>query len=314
MATFALYNYQFEKIQEPKNEPKFDFPNVVNINPDISFENKQQLFGSLLGKDGNKTLPVAFWKGNKEYIHERLDTLLDDVVMFKLSNKKKGHRVNEKLEKEGYDTYPFIIIIIDNRPGIQRIFIEQNTSVFKSSKTPASLIQNIFNKELRKHLLRVELYSRYPEKEFWDIVKKHPEGFKKITFHLPPLNLERLSKVANKLLTDARQDWDSGLDFSFVAPKNGLLKLDEKNIRQSSLTKFMALNGQANSSNRGSIEMTTAGPHGKRIYIGKNTNLTISISEDFIDICEASNEDPKLFSDGVSSSNHLLKTLDNIDA
>jgi hypothetical protein len=234
--------------------------------------------------------------------------------MFKLSNKKKGHRVNEKLEKEGYDTYPFIMIIIDNRPGIQRIFIEQNTSVFKSSKTPASLIQNIFNKELRKHLLRVELYSQYPEKEFWDVVKKHPEGFKKITFHLPPLNLERLSKVANKLLTDARQDWDSGLDFSFVAPKNGLLKLDEKNIRQSSLTKFMALNGQANSSNRGSIEMTTAGPHGKRIIIGKDTNLTINISEDSIEIKEQSNGDPKLFTDEVASTNPLLRTLDNIEA
>jgi hypothetical protein len=131
---------------------------------------------------------------------------------------------------------------------------------------------------------------------------------------LPPLNLERLAKVANRLLTEARQDWDSGLDFSFVAPKNSQLKLDENNIRQSSLTKFMALNGQANSSNRGSIEMTTAGPHGKRIIIGKDTNLTINISEDSIEIKEQSNGDPKLFTDEVASTNPLLRTLDNIEA
>lgn len=314
MATFALYNYQFEKIQEPSNVLKLEFPNVVNIDPDKSFENKQQLFGALLGKDGDQTLSVAFWKGSKEYIHERQDTLLEDVVMFKLSNKKKGHRVNEKLKKEGYDTYPFIKIIIDNRPGIQRIFIEQNTSVFKNSKTPASLIQSVFNKELKKHLLKVELYSQYPETEFWKEVSNHPEGFRKITFHLPPLNLERLSKVAHKLLAEARQDWDSGLDFSFVASKNSVLKLDEKNVRQASLTKAMALNGHSNSSSRGSIEMYTAGPERKRILIGKDTNLTINISDGIVDITEQTDENPNLFSDNASPTNCLLKTLDNIDA
>lgn len=45
-----------------------------------------------------------------------------------------------------------------------------------------------------------------------------------MTFHFPHLNLDRLTKVMDKYLKTAREDWDSDLDFTFGANEGGAVK------------------------------------------------------------------------------------------
>ena len=45
MKQFALYNYQFEPIYEPDQELKIQFPQWQYVNPDESFDKRQEIFG-----------------------------------------------------------------------------------------------------------------------------------------------------------------------------------------------------------------------------------------------------------------------------
>lgn len=60
-------------------------------------------------------------------------------------------------------------------------------------------------------------------------------GTSKVTFHFPHLNLDRLTKVMDKYLKTAREDWDSDLDFTFGANEGGAVKIDPENSRQTAL-------------------------------------------------------------------------------
>ena len=202
-------------------------------------------------------------------------------MVINLSNKKIGHRTNEKQEKENFDDYPYVKVIIDNRLGMQRILIEQNSTVFKDPKAVANILQKTFNKQLAKYMLRIELYSQFPEKDFWNEVSKHPEGFRKVIFHFPKLNLKRLSDSVEEYFTAARHDWESGIDLAFVAEKGEVLKLDESNERQKALAKCMATTGQPTTKDKtNSIEMITAGEAKRHIWIGKDSYVTVHITED----------------------------------
>jgi len=280
MAKFAIYNYQFEKIIESTtNGQKIDFTDGVYKDPDVAFEHRQEIFGQLFPETATKELPFQFWNGAKYHIHRLILPPSHGLVAFRLSNKKRGHRTNEDLQKIEFDDFPCITIIIDNRPGIQRILIEQNQSVFKNIKTVARILQKVFNKQLMPNMLKIELYAQYPENAFWDVVKQHKEGFRKVTFHLPYLNLKRLSDTVDGYLTDARKAFDSALDFSFSAEKGMRLELDEKNKLQSALTKAVSLTGQPTSKDKPSIVLVTTGQNPSYIKIGKDAYVTTVIPE-----------------------------------
>lgn len=283
MKNFALYNYQFERIIEPSFEQKLAFPDCQYVNPDESFEKKQELFGRCFPKDCQRKLPFEFWNGQKFHVHELVVPPTEDgIVILNLSNKKKKHRTNEDLKQETYDDYPYVMVIIDNRPGVQRILIEQNKSVFTDPKTPAKILQKAFNKELMRYMLSIELYAQYPVKDFWKEVENHPEGFKKVIFHLPCLNLERLTKVTDKYFTQAREDWQSSLDFSFTAPKGGAVHLDPNNPRQKALAESMSITGLPTSPDKKSIEMRTNAKTSEKIWVGKNSYLIYQIPDELL--------------------------------
>lgn len=312
MKKFAIYNYQFERITEPDDEVMSKFPEWKYVNPDESFEHRQEIFGSLFPTEAKLVLPFQFDGGKKFYIHKLVIPPTEDgIVVINLSNKKKGHRINENQEKVDYDNYPYIKVIIDNRPGMQRILLEENGTVFREHKTPANILQKTFNKLLARHMLRIELYAQFPEKDFWDEVKKHPEGFRKVVFHFPKLNLKRLSDVMEEYFTTARQDWDSGLDLAFVAEKGEIVKISEANENQRTLAKCMSLTGQPTSKEkRKSIEMITAGIVKSHIWIGDKSYAIALIPEDvFTDLV-----DPQLgvFSTKCSTEK-LINQLDKVN-
>lgn len=116
---------------------------------------------------------------------------------------------------------------------------------------------------LKSKLLKVELSAVYSSNVFWDMLKKYPNGFSKVTFHFPHLNLDRLTKVMDKYLKTAREDWDSDLDFTFGANEGGAVKIDPENSRQTALI--------AGASGAGAwIKMLPNGEKGKAILCGKD--------------------------------------------
>ena len=281
MATFAIFNYQFAKIIKRNEEGRL-FPDEEGEGKD-NFSCRQEILGQLLDEDYRKENPIVFksqYGGDKEYIHQHLIRPTDGIYVMRVANRHVTMVVTQDWKEIPTDDYQNCLVIIDDRPGIQRMLIEQKKTAFQNVKQLAGIIEWTLKRILRRHDLDIELMHLQDPRVFWDIVKdrkSYPDGFYKITFHLPHLNLERLKKVFDKVLVMSRKVFDSDLEWSYKAQKGGELPLDENNEQQSALIEWMM--SEVGSEN---IKLYPNTAKRKAIIVGENSFLAVGISDTVI--------------------------------
>ena len=136
MVTCAIFNYQFDKIIEHARQGEFEGMESVVMTADEAFPQRQDIFGGILSKDfkKEKAEDVIHFKnghGPKEYIHRHLMPPTDDIVVMRVANRKTQTIVDAELKEKQVDDYQNCIVMIDNRPGIQRILIENKKVAFR---------------------------------------------------------------------------------------------------------------------------------------------------------------------------------------
>ena len=271
---FAIYNYNFLRIIEPNKQLQLEFPEWQKVDVEESFENRQQMFGDILQSDYHTPYQFESARG-KQYWHRQVVKPQDEVYVMRVANVTNVTITDEQLKSKDYADYRNCLVIVDNRPGIQRVAIERKTKAFSDTKTVAGILETSLCKLLRQKLLKVKLTAVYGTNVFWTTLNDYPDGFRKVRFHFPPLNLERLTKVMDKYLKTAREDWDSDLDFSFGANEGGVVKIDPDNERQRALVKGASGGGVW-------IEMY---PKGKRrpVYCGQNQFVVMNVDAEVFD-------------------------------
>lgn len=271
---FVIYNYNFLRIVEPNKQLQMEFPDWQVVDVEESFRNRQQVLGDILQTDYSK--PFQFVnKSKKEFWHLQVVKPQDEVYVMRVANVTNVTITDEHLTARNYADYRNCLVIIDNRPGIQRIAIERKTKAFSDTKTVARILEASLCRLLRAKLLKVKLTAVYGTSVFWNTLNAYPDGFRKVRFHFPFLNLERLTKVMDKYLKSAREDWDSDLDFSFGANEGGVVKIDPKNERQRALVEGAS----------GAGEYIVLYPKGKRrpVYCGKDQFVVMGIDSKVFD-------------------------------
>lgn len=278
MASYAIFNFQFGKIIKQEEEGEL-FPEE-KIGADENFDRRQEIFDELLMADYRKEKQIRFCnKQNteKEYIHRYLMSPTDNIYIMRLANRRSTTIVNEELKEKQEDDYQNCIVIIDNRKGIQRILVELKKSAFQSPKQVENILRYTFNTLLYKYHLSISLMHLQDPNTFWQCVndrRSYPEGFYKLTFHLPYLNLERLRKVFDKVLVMSREVFDSDLEWSYKAQQGGELKLDENNKYQKELVDWMM--SEVGSEN---IKLYSNAQKRKAIIVGNDSFLAVGISD-----------------------------------
>lgn len=269
-----------------------------------SFENRQQMFGDILQSDYHTPYQFESARG-KQYWHRQVVKPQDEVYVMRVANVTNVTITDEQLKSKDYADYRNCLVIVDNRPGIQRVAIERKTKAFSDTKTVAGILETSLCKLLRQKLLKVKLTAVYGTNVFWTTLNDYPDGFRKVRFHFPPLNLERLTKVMDKYLKTAREDWDSDLDFSFGANEGGVVKIDPDNERQRALVKGASGGGVW-------IEMY---PKGKRrpVYCGKNQFVVMNVdSEVFDELVSDQRVIPNVGSSAMDKVKQFMKQVPDV--
>lgn len=279
MATFAIYNYQFEKIMVHARQGEFEGMGSVLMSADEAFPQKQKIFGEMLNKDFKKEKQadvIHFTNGHgpKEYIHRHLMPPTDDIVIMRVANRKSQTIVDENLREKKVDDYQNCIVMIDNRPGIQRMLIENKKTAFRDVKSLAKILEYTFNRLLRPYSLAISLDHLQDSRQFWQYVKDrrtYPLGFYRICFKLPYPNLERLRKVFDKLFSQAQKSFDSRLNMDFTNP-NGQVRLDENDPYQKEAIKWFMEDAGGDVTLYSNIAKKTP------IHVGRNSYRAITVS------------------------------------
>lgn len=232
MATFNLYNYEFGKILNHEPEDLFGNKPVIK-EANEAFPQRQEILDDILIRDYQKTEEFNFVNNynSKVYGHKHMMPPTDGMAVLRVRNVVRKQLHNENWTTEVREDYPDCIVVIDNRPGIQRIAIETKKIAFKGDWTLPNIVSATLNKILRPYSLHVELRNVPNEQDFWAMVndkEKYPQGFHKLRILLPHLNLERLHKVFVKLGEQMRQSFSSNLEMTMSAQRGGALTLSKE--------------------------------------------------------------------------------------
>ena len=284
MATYAIFNYQFEKISEYARQGEFPGMESVVMKADESFPKKQEILSEILKKDFEKAKPedmIHFTNGHgpKEYIHRHLMTPTDDVVIMRVANRKTQTIVDAELKEKHVDDYQNCIVMIDNRKGIQRMLIENKKTAFRDVKSLASILSHTFNVLLARYSLKIRLDHLQDSRTFWQYANDrhtYPTGFYKISIRLPYPNLERLKKVYDRLVNKTRESFGSGIDMNLVAPEGGQLRLDESDAYQHETIEWLMEDAGADVKVYSNIAKRSP------IAIGRNSYRVVTVSNSTI--------------------------------
>lgn len=272
MSTFAYYNFQFAKIKGQPVQGDLFREVAPPANPDESFARKQEILSGILSADYDGSCPIVFKspRGGKRHLHSYLAPYSDGLAVMKISNKRARTAEREDFTEESRDEYPSCIVVIDNRPDIQRVVIERRTQAFANVDQVRCLLQATFRRLLRPYGLSVTIDPLHTREAFWNVandVERYPLGFRRISFHLPHLNLERLRKAVASCLVAARESYDSDLSWSQKAAPGGKLNFDENDSLQASLINTLM-------EEVGGDNVITVYPNGKRqkpVHVGKDS-------------------------------------------
>lgn len=245
MASFVLFNYQFSKIDDPIEKDLFG-NSPVEMDAETAFPQRQDLFSQLLVEDYEQKRPIKFvGLRGKEYAHQYVIPPMDNIFVLRISNRRTTTLTNINFQKRKEADYPYCIVIIDNRSGIQRLAIESKSRVFQI-KTLQNILETALNGvyAMRRFSLHVELAHLQNSADFWSYAndtKKYGAGFYKVSFHLPYINLDRLKKAHQSFLNESRTSFDCKMDIELTANQgaNGRVHLDEKDKFQKGLVCFL---------------------------------------------------------------------------
>ena len=315
MSSFAIYNYQFAKIIRRAREQRLFGKDALEMDAEEAFPLRQQLFGTLLmddykGEQENCKIKFINGRSDKEFIHRHLMPPTDDIVVMRVANVRTATYVNKDFNENHVEDYQNCLVIIDNRPGIQRILIENKKRAFQDVKQVANILAFTFNQLLQRFSLKIELMHLQESKRFWQYVedrRSYPTGFYRVSFHLPHLNLERLRKVYDSVLNQSRESFNSDLDWSFKANDGGQIHFDKNDERQKTLIAYMMEDVGSNN-----IKLYPNQNKRKAIIVGKDSFAAIGINESTIKRLEEDVRTGDLF--GSAALNDIkIKTKTGID-
>lgn len=258
--TFHIFRYHLNPSSTDSMQLEM-FPEAKKTPKEIK-ERKNEFFQYAL-KD------LDYYKDERNPL--KLEHQEDGFYLIKFAQ-KKSTRIVQDFEDFEISNEPFVYIIINNNPEIQKIAISENLDAFTKPSVVKNILQGILNRGLRKYGLGVSIEEMFKKETFWSFVKTHRHQIKLIDFKYIRPNLANISKSLPEDFKDFTDDVNSQESHIIVkAPANGVLEninKDNKNIN--GLVEYT-------SEGAGDIKLQIKGV--RKRYSTKENPVTIKISE-----------------------------------
>ena len=168
----------------------------------------------------------------------------DSIYLFKVSNKKYDKIVEDFTEKE-IKTEPYVYLIVNNDPNVQKIYISEDIEVFTSVNATKNILITIFRKYLHTKYLNIETNEVFDKKTFWTLVKRHQGKIKYINIEMIKPNLANISKSLPEAFKKFAENTNAHRsNIILKAPENGKLeKINESNKELEGLVDYSSKGG-----------------------------------------------------------------------
>lgn len=207
---FEDKRYTLQEIKERKNE---FFENTLN--------------NLLNSKNNNNPLKLEF-NENEYYI-------------FKIAQRKTT-TITKNFENIQIGNEPYVYVIFNNNPNIQKIAISDNKDAFSNPDVVKNILKKVFRNDLEKFGLNIEIETLFDKVDFWKYVNKHKNEITFINFEYIKPNLANISKslpIVFKDFTNSTNSHESHI--TIKAPDKGVLdNIDKKNQDINGLVNYIS--------------------------------------------------------------------------
>ncbi len=207
-------------------------------NPEELKAAKNDIFKSIITENN-----FGFRSGNSD-ITSKLMYQNGDMYYFKVGVKRNTRRYKKDFTEEILDTYPNIIVAINNNPQVQKIAIQTNASAFQKTSIVANFIKSSLQKFLKTYNITFAVEATFDSQQFWNIIREYPKQVKQVTFNLISPNMSNLTDGLELDLRSLHSDTNTQkTKLELNAEKDSYLTLDEQSSLVNSIVDYSAKGG-----------------------------------------------------------------------
>lgn len=170
---FDIFVYQFN----PLSNISLDF----DLTSEQAYDKKNILFNEILESE------LRFHYRNMD-LNYSVIFQNDRYTFIKIANQKYIN-IEKNFKKKKVLSEPSAIIIIDNDPVVQKIYIEQCYKAFSSTDNLKQIVEKALKKKLERKGLSIAINAVYNEKDFWKLIKGKEKEIYAISFEFSYFNL-----------------------------------------------------------------------------------------------------------------------------
>lgn len=158
----------------------------------------------------------------------KLEHTEDGFYLFKLAQKKTT-TITQNFENVTIDNEPYVYVIVNNNPSVQKIAISDNFEAFSNPDVVRNILKKVFKKDLEPYGLNIELEQLFDKVDFWNYVGKHKEEITYINFQFIKPNLADISKSLPDVFKNFADNTNSHEShITIKAPDKGTLENIDK--------------------------------------------------------------------------------------
>ena len=168
----------------------------------------------------------------------------EDYFVLKVANKKVT-TIYKDFKPSDHPTEPFVYVLINNDPKVQKIGISENIQAFSNPMVVKNVLSKVFNRELEDLGLSITINNLFDKQDFWKIIENNTNKITYIDFQFVRPNLAKISKSLNEVFRNFSKDLNSHEShLSVKSPTNGVLEnLDKDNDTLKGLTEYSSNGG-----------------------------------------------------------------------
>lgn len=220
--SFDLFRFQLLPITQNVQTDAF---NKINTLEDLK-ENKNKIFKEVISS-------VEFFNHKGYDVHHKVLIDSEDWYVFKIGSKKTVERESPEFIIEKIESWPSVIVIINNNPDIQTIAISSNTKAFSSPRVVSNIIENTIQKNIKNKQISLHINAITDRNDFWNFVKKYEGKITMVRFELISPNMSNISKSLKVDLKQINKDTNShvmNLELNSVPDSSLEIKTDNEMI------------------------------------------------------------------------------------
>lgn len=177
-------------------------------------------------------------------LNHRVDLVSPPWYVIEINTQKVLERERRDFETERLDTWPHVVVIINNQPDVQLVAISRNQRAFSSGTVVAKLLQDNFQKLLSRFYLNIQIEALFEKNQFWNLVEEYEGRISSVNFELISPNMANISKTLEIDLAKLNTDTNSHrTNLKLNSSEGGILEIKRDNKLLNSLVDYTSEGG-----------------------------------------------------------------------